>query len=311
MDFKLTLISIIIPAFNEEKYLPTAVKSAISQSYTKTEIIIVNDGSVDQTPIIAAEFKQKDSRIKVINQKNQGLSAARNSGIRFSEGEIIAFLDSDDWWHLQYLEKMALRLNSNKQLGISFSRVQYADEVGNLLPIYTRGHVKNIQRQDFFYMNPLSCGSNIVIKKKFLDSIGYFDESLKSVEDLDFLYRAASHSFFRISGIKEYLVYYRIRKGLTYNTEVMANSWEQFMQKVKERSPEDLKKHYGPALLSLNLFFARRALQFGLSSKISRSYLFFCLKNPFALIRLALRYPVLILYSLPKAFIKSFLPSSL
>jgi len=303
----LTLVSVIIPAYNTEKYLSKAVQSVISQSYSNIEIIIVNDGSTDQTQAVAEQLKEKDLRIKLINQENKGLSSARNAGIRLSNGDIVAFLDSDDWWHQRYLEKMVLQLNKSEEIGISFSRVQFADEEGNILPLYTRGHVKNIQRQDFFYMNPLSCGSNLVIKKMFLHDVGFFDELLKAVEDLDFLYRAASHHFFRIVGIKDYLVYYRIREGITYNTELMLESWDQFMQKVKNKFIDDYNKHYLPALLSQHIFLARKTLHISQSRKISKSYLFFCLKHPLALIKLIFRYPVLGFYSFPKAIIKSYL----
>lgn len=305
----MTLVSVIIPAYNMEKYLSKTVESVISQSYSNTEIIIVNDGSSDRTRAIAEQFKEKDSRIKLINQENKGLSSARNSGIRISRGEIIAFLDSDDWWHQRYLEKMVLHLTRNEKTGISFSRVQFADEEGNILPLYTRGHVKNIRRQDFFYMNPLSCGSNLVIRKTFLNDVGFFDESQKAVEDLDFLYRAASHHFFRISGIKDRLVYYRTREGITYNTELMLKSWDQFMQKVKNEFTEDYNKHYLPAFLSQHIFLARRILETSQPAAISRSYLFFCLKHPLALMKLAYQYPILGFYSFPKTIIKSYLSS--
>jgi len=306
----LQLISIIIPAFNTEKYLAKTLQSATGQSYRHTEIIIINDGSNDQTPEIANAFKQKDSRITIIDQKNQGLSAARNTGIRHANGQIIAFLDSDDWWHPEYLEKMAFRLSRSEQLGMSFSRIQYADDAGNVLPMFTRGHVKNIKRHDFLYMNPLSCGSNMVIKKRFLSDIGFFDESLKRVEDLDFLYRAASHRYFQISGIKEYLVYYRIREGLTFDMDLMETSWKQFMEKVKQSRYKDFAKHYLPAFISQKLFYARKAQQLGLSSKVTRSYLFYCLKHPIALLKLSLLYPVLVFYSFPKTLISSLFPAA-
>ena len=301
------LISIIIPAYNTEKYLPQAIGSVLSQSYKDTEIIIVNDGSKDRTPIIADSYKKKDVRVKLFNQNNKGLSAARNTGIQNASGEIIAFLDSDDWWHSTYLEIMASRLISQSSLGISFARIQYADENGNLIPMFTRGHVEKIKKEDFFYMNPLSCGSNLVMKRKHLESTGLFDESLKKVEDLDFLYRAASNEKYRISGIKDYLVYYRLREGLSHDTDGMATSWNQFMQKVKQHNKHDYDKHYLPALLSQKIFFARRAQQAGAPPKISLNYLGYCLKNPLAFFRLALRYPVLAFYSFPMALARSLL----
>ncbi len=91
------LISIIIPVYNTEKYLKKCLDSVISQSYTNIEIIIVNDGSTDNSYEICQEYKKKDKRIKVIDKSNGGLSDARNVGIKNSKGKFLGFVDSDDF----------------------------------------------------------------------------------------------------------------------------------------------------------------------------------------------------------------------
>ena len=91
------LISIIVPVYNAEKYLEKCLNSLINQTYKNIEIICVNDGSPDGSINILEEFSKKDSRLKVVMQENQGLSGARNTGLKYVQGEYIAFLDSDDW----------------------------------------------------------------------------------------------------------------------------------------------------------------------------------------------------------------------
>jgi len=91
------LISVIVPIYNVEEYLPKCINSIISQQYKNLEIILVNDGATDLSGKIADNYAKKDNRIIVIHQKNQGLSAARNSGIDVATGEFIGFVDSDDW----------------------------------------------------------------------------------------------------------------------------------------------------------------------------------------------------------------------
>lgn len=90
-------VSIIIPVYNVAEYLPKCLESAVGQSYKNTEIICVDDGSTDSSPAILSEFAEKDSRIRIIHQENQGLSGARNTGISCATGDYIDFLDGDDW----------------------------------------------------------------------------------------------------------------------------------------------------------------------------------------------------------------------
>lgn len=98
-------ISIIIPVYNVENYLQQCVDSVLAQTYQDFEVILVDDGSLDNCPRICDEYAQKDSRVHVIHQKNSGVSAARNIGIEHAKGEWITFVDSDDWICSDYLEK--------------------------------------------------------------------------------------------------------------------------------------------------------------------------------------------------------------
>lgn len=100
------LVSVIIPVYNVEKYLDRCVKSVINQTYTNLEIILVDDGSTDNSGVLCNEFLQKDDRIIVIHQENKGASAARNTGIQACTGKWIAFIDSDDFIHKEYIETL-------------------------------------------------------------------------------------------------------------------------------------------------------------------------------------------------------------
>ena len=99
-------ISVVIPAYNVEKYLDKCVQSVVEQTYKNLEIIIVNDGSTDSTESICEEWTNKDDRIIYINQTNKGLSGARNSGIDIATGKYIVFIDSDDWVSNDMVEKL-------------------------------------------------------------------------------------------------------------------------------------------------------------------------------------------------------------
>lgn len=101
-----SLISVIVPVYNVEKYLDRCVRSIVNQSYSKLEIILVDDGSPDECPKICDEWKKKDKRIRVIHKINGGLSDARNAGLAVATGEYIAFVDSDDWVDLKLYQTL-------------------------------------------------------------------------------------------------------------------------------------------------------------------------------------------------------------
>ncbi|WP_296878365.1 glycosyltransferase [Thomasclavelia sp.] len=104
-------ISVIVPIYNAEKYLFTCLNSIVNQSYSNLEIILIDDGSIDNSLNICNEFAAKDKRIKVIHKDNQGVSAARNDGIEYSSGYYIAFVDSDDYLELDMYERM-MKINN-------------------------------------------------------------------------------------------------------------------------------------------------------------------------------------------------------
>lgn len=105
--------TIVVPVYNVEKYLPKCLDSLVNQTYTDIEIICVNDGSTDSSLQIMEEYAQKDNRIKIINQENQGVSVARNVGIDNATGDYILFLDSDDWLELEACETIVKNLDKN------------------------------------------------------------------------------------------------------------------------------------------------------------------------------------------------------
>lgn len=107
------LISVVIPVYKVENYLRECLDSVISQTYKNLDIILVDDGSLDNCPAICDEYAEKDSRIKVIHRQNGGLSAARNSGIDVARGEYITFIDSDDYVSRAYVEQLYLTLRTS------------------------------------------------------------------------------------------------------------------------------------------------------------------------------------------------------
>lgn len=124
------LITVVVPIYKVEEFLPTCVESIIRQSYKNLELILVDDGSPDKCPQICDEYKNKDSRIKVIHKQNGGLSDARNEGLKIATGEWITFIDSDDYVGINFLEKL---YSSATRVGADISICDYqavSDDTG-------------------------------------------------------------------------------------------------------------------------------------------------------------------------------------
>ena len=131
-------VSVIIPIFNSAPYLRECVESVLSQTYKNIEIILVDDGSTDESPAICDEYKSKDSRVKVIHQQNGGLSIARNNGLEFSTGEFVLFLDSDDFWRSKSdLEKLMSNpcIYSSDFVYLEFNRSRYIPSLNKFVDL--------------------------------------------------------------------------------------------------------------------------------------------------------------------------------
>lgn len=175
------MISVIIPTFNRKETLGRAVESVLCQTYSDIELIVVDDGSTDDSQALV---KESYCGIKYIYQKNQGVSAARNVGISHANGEWIAFLDSDDEWLPNKLEK---------QMGLLNSQPDYL--VCHTEEIWIRNGVRVNQMKKhkkhggwiFPYCLPLCLmsPSSIVIHRRVFNEVGLFDESLFACEDYD------------------------------------------------------------------------------------------------------------------------------
>ncbi|MBQ5823851.1 MAG: glycosyltransferase family 2 protein [Clostridia bacterium] len=168
------LISIIVPVYNVEKYIHQCVDSIINQTYTNLEIILVDDGSPDNCGRICDEYAAKDSRIKVIHQANQGLSAARNAGVALSNAEWISFVDSDDIIHPQAIELMFSALKKEKA-DISTAHMTNFED-GNIPDSfyskfsekYTINEVNEEFLSEIFPDSRYHSACNRIINKKFL-----------------------------------------------------------------------------------------------------------------------------------------------
>lgn len=160
--------SIVVPVYNVELYLDTCLKSLINQTFRKFEIICVNDGSTDKSLQILEHHAQKDKRIRIINQENKGLGAARNEGVKYAKGDYLLFVDSDDWMRTDALEILDYQLKQKSPDVCLFGFSNFEDTHKFNIPV---GFLQNLEQGgnktkfDYMFANVMACGK--VYKREF------------------------------------------------------------------------------------------------------------------------------------------------
>lgn len=187
---KQPLVSVIVPAYNCEKYLERAINSVLAQSWTYFEIIVVDDGSTDSTAEQAEKF---GDRIIYVSQQNGGASSARNRGIQLSKGEYIAFLDADDSWVPSKLELQIEVFLRNPAMALVCTKSLYLNE--ELEPEHNAlaspaFDPDAVHLEDFknLFENPYLATSTVMVATKVAREVGGFDIGLVTAEDLDFYF---------------------------------------------------------------------------------------------------------------------------
>jgi glycosyltransferase involved in cell wall biosynthesis len=208
-------VSIVCPTFNgaTRGYLREAIESALDQTFKGYELIIVDDGSTDHTKEVCEPYLE-DSRVHYIFQPNAGPASARNTGISVSTGEFICFLDDDDIWKAEKLQRQIeyidAKLSNLSNWGMVFTWVELIGAQGNIIGY--RGHQQTgLIYRDLFFGNIIDATSSVLVKREVLNQVGFFDEKNKGCEDWDMWLRISK--YYQIFPIKEYLVQYREHKN--------------------------------------------------------------------------------------------------
>lgn len=200
-------VSVIIPAYNQSDYLATAIESVLNQTYDNVEIIIVDDGSTDDTPVVIKTFEEK---IRCLRQENQGLAGARNTGIRNASNRLICLLDADDEWQPQYLEKMVALYREDSGAAIYYCCAQAIDKDGKKLPQIFGCHTKQpsdlldvLLRANFLIPSTVMMNYSTIAPEEF------FDVNFRRIQDRELWIRLLRQGYY-FRGLSEVLVNYRI-----------------------------------------------------------------------------------------------------
>ena len=251
-------VTVIIPTYNALAFLPETLQSVYAQTFTDYEIVVVDDGSVDET-LVWLEAHAND-KVRVIAQENQGVSVARNRGVAEAKGEFIAFLDADDLWEPDKLAKQLAVFEQNPQVGLvhTGTRILEADgEFGGVFGVSVGEGLADVIRY-----NPIRCGSTPMVRRACFDEVGVFDSEIVRSEDWDMWVRIAVSYAFGV--VDEPLVIYRqhaSNKSKDY-TKLLSNM-ERIVEKIYKNVPADYQRYKPETYGFIYLHTAWRALYAG------------------------------------------------
>ena len=225
------VVSVIIPAYNAEKFIGETILSILNQSFKELELIIVDDGSTDQTFRICNEIV--DKRIQVYHRANSGVSNSRNFGAEKAKGTYLAFVDADDIWHPMKLER-SLPLFTGEHVGLVHSYMEVIDSTGTPTGDVLKGKEGNILESILLWDGcNIPSPSSIIVRKESYEVSGKFDPQFSTAADQDFFIRIASK--FTIKMVPEVLGGYRMHEeNMHKNIANMEDDHLRVYRKAKE-----------------------------------------------------------------------------
>ncbi len=234
--------SVVIPAYNAAWCVGKAIDSVLAQDFTDREVIVVDDGSTDDTAAVLATYGEA---IRVVRKANGGMSSARNAGIAAARGEFVAFLDADDWWLPGKLGKQVALMRQRPDVGFSSTAARVEDPQGRLLNLWTCDRADHPILLALFASNAGIAGgsSALMARRRLLERVGPYDESLGGVEDGDLWMRLAAVSDYAC--LPEPLVVVLRRSGsVSRNVEAMRWGAIRVMHKNRGLLPPAYRGHF-------------------------------------------------------------------
>jgi glycosyltransferase involved in cell wall biosynthesis len=248
---------VFIPTYNYGRFLPHALDSVLGQTYPAREVIVVDDGSTDETPSVLARYKD---RIRVIHQCRSGPSAARNAGVMVASGELLAFLDSDDVWLPRKLERQVQRLQTEPGLGLIHCGIEEIDVTGASFRRRLDG-LEGWIADELLLMRRaviLGGGSGSLIPRRVFAVAGGFDESLQAAEDWDLFYRIARR--YQVGFVSEVLLQYRFhgansQMNLRVREKMAMRAYAKAFENAEPRVRRLRRRAYGNLHMALAALF--------------------------------------------------------
>ncbi|WP_422107704.1 glycosyltransferase family 2 protein [Winogradskyella sp.] len=257
--------SVVISVYNKEEHIKKTIDSVLNQTYDNFEIILVNDGSTDNSLEVINSIK--DDRIKVISTKNQGASECRNTGIKGASKNYIALLDGDDLWDEEFLEYIQRSILQYPNKMVFSTAIAHKHQNKTVSAIYSFKQQELTKVHNFFESSlnhTILTGSSIVFKREILNTTGYFNPSIVSGQDTDLWIRIGMH--YDIVFINKILAYYNYVSGSLSNTTFDISKKPKFDNYLEEETKNK----------SLKIYIDRNRFPLAILSKLQNNKERFC-----------------------------------
>jgi len=248
-------VTVVVPAYNVASYIREAVESALAQTVSNIEVLVIDDGSTDGTADRLEGFD--DPRLMVLWQPNGGLASARNAGIRSASAEFLAFLDGDDLWLPDKLEHHLASFAVHPEADVTYSLSKTIDDNGREIGFIVPHRGGEISYRELLVENVLRNGSAAVLRTRVFEEAGWFDSDLVASTDLDMWLRIAALRPRNIVCIPRSLTLYRRHPAQTTSDwRRMRKAWIQVLEKSRERTPKVVRELESKASSDKHVYFA-------------------------------------------------------
>lgn len=285
------LVSVIIPAWNAAATVERTVSSVLKQTFSDLEVLVVDDGSTDQTAALVQSMADVDHRIRLLQKPNGGLASARNHGIAHAGGEFIAPIDADDLWHPEKIKKqMAVMRDRGDRVGLVYCWSRAIDEQDRVLWDITPCNLRGSVYAALIIRNFLSSGAPLV-RRRCVEEVGGYDATLSArgatcCEDLKFNLEVAECCDFDL--VPEFLFAYRVRAGsMSSDIDAMLRSSKVVIEEARARHPELPNKLFRWASAHQDREFGLAHLSDGRFLTGARLLLTALREDPFATLRVS------------------------
>ena len=232
------LVSVVITAYNSRELIEATLRSACEQTWKRTEIIVVDDGSKPESAALIARAVAKFPGVRLASEPNRGLSGARNRGAELSRGDYITFLDHDDLWRPTFIECVVAAFESRPQLGLVFCRIEHMRENGEPTGRVSRPKLHGITVRDLLISDPACCGSSFMIRRAAYEEVHGFAEEYRRAETPEFFIRLVLAGW-EIDGIDDVLVLYRnTMDGLSAKAGLLLQDRLRILRQTLPKCPE-------------------------------------------------------------------------